>query len=71
MNKNVHDKVLEQEVRQLEKEFAALVGVLRSEKVITDRHMKQIFPEAENTKTCLTCDRFGIDCGTCSAADEE
>ena len=66
-----HDKVLEQEVRQLEKQFAALVGVLRSEKVITDRHMNQIFPEAENTKTCLNCDQFGIGCGDCEVSDDD
>lgn len=66
-----HDKVLEQEVRQLEKQFATLVGVLQSEKVITDRHMKQIFPEAENTKSCLNCDQFGIGCGDCEVAEDD
>ena len=68
-----HDKILEQEVRQLEKEFAALVGILRSEKIITDRHMESIFPLSSmaNTKSCLNCDQFGIGCGDCEVSDDD
>ena len=51
--------------------IAALVGILRSEKVITDRHMKQIFPEAENMKSCLNCDQFGIGCGDCEVSEDD
>ena len=68
-----HDKVLELELRQLEKEFAALVGILRSEKVITDNHMDTIFPLSSiaNTKSCLNCDQFGRGCGDCEVNDDD
>ena len=68
-----HDEGLEQAVRQLEKEFAALVGILRSEKVLTNKHINTIFPLSSmaNTKSCLNCDQFGIGCGDCEVSEDD
>ena len=49
------------------------MGILRSEKIITDRHMESIFPLSSmaNTKSCLNCDQFGIGCGDCEVSDDD
>lgn len=62
---------LENEVRVLQKELGKLIGILRSERVLTDKHLAMIFDEDNNTKTCVSCDRFGIDCGTCEVSEDD
>lgn len=64
------DIALENEVRVLQKELGKLIGILRSEKILTDKHMSMIFEE-DNTKNCVSCDRFGIDCGTCEVSEDD